>query len=402
MVEKNTNDFLSLLQDEEFLQLIRNSKDRNKLIEELNEKYENSPDILHAVEFLQQNLSNKKKLAPHDFNTILIAVTEYSRSNKQLKSKRHISYNFWRAAVILIIVSVGALVVRNELKDQAMERFAETENVINENQSLIVLSDGSKRVLKENDSFIEYDNTKNEVIVKNKKQEENRIENKAKSSQKELNQVVVPYGQRQKIKLSDGTLVQLNAGSKLVFPASFSGKTREVYLKGEGYFEVNRNEKMPFIVKTEYLDVEVLGTVFDISAYSADEFATTVLVEGKVKVVQKNKLMANHQYILSPGQGCFYSVDNQISEIKEVNIDEYVFWKDGYFQFKDMPLIQVVRRVKKYYNQGLQIEGVELANTLISGKLVLSDDFEEVLQFLSKTIEGRYEFNEENICVLKQ
>ncbi|MFV0269629.1 MAG: FecR family protein [Draconibacterium sp.] len=403
MNEKNNNDFLSLVRDEEFIQQVRESTDYNKLVLDLKEKYPDSQDIVSSVEFLRKNFSNNLKLAPQNFNNILTTIREYSRKQKLRKRRGFIlSYRFWRAAVVLIVLSAGAILVKHQVDNNFQNKFAKLENTSDENQSLLLLSDGSKRVLKDNDSFIEYEKESNEVLVKKQNQEEERIVNQLNNEDGELNQVVVPYGQRQKIKLSDGTLVQLNAGSKLVFPASFSGKTREVYLKGEAYFEVNRNEKMPFIVKTEYVDVEVLGTVFDISAYSGDEFATTVLVEGKVKVVQKNKLMANHQYILNPGQGCFYSVDNQISEIKEVNIDEYVFWKDGYFQFKDMPLIQVVRRVKKYYNQSILIEGEELANVMISGKLVLSEDFQDVVQFLSKTIEGRCELNEQNTYILKQ
>ena len=186
-----------------------------------------------------------------------------------------------------------------------------------------------------------------------------------------------------------------------MFPAEFTGKTREVYLKGEGYFEVEKNPSKPFIVKTDFIDIKVLGTVFNISAYADEQIASAVLVEGKVVVLKKNKLFGFTEKKLSPGQGCFYSSVTETSEIRNVDPYDYISWKDGLFLFKDKPLINIVHSVEKYYNQKILIDGEKLPNTIISGKLVLSDDIDEVMQYLAKTLEARYEKNKEGVFSIK-
>lgn len=399
---KNTNktDFLSLIQDEAFIDLVNKAENPDELLEELVKKNpENSDSIRYAFEFILVNLSNKTKMDSKDFDGILKNIQNYSRRKSYLRYLNFIP-QLSMAAVILVILSIGSLVVYHQFAKDPLIQFAQS-NSADGNQAIIVFSNGSKQILKNNDSFIDYNSTDGEVIVRNNNEEE-RIENRNDVKDAVLNQVIVPYGQRHKILLSDGTLVQLNAGSKLTFPAIFSKKIREVYLKGEGFFEVHKNEKVPFIVKTDYIDIKVLGTIFNVSAYEDEHFVSTVLVEGKVNVSQKNKMLANDVFTLVPGQGCFYSVSDQHSVVKNVDTNDYILWKDGLYKFHDMPLIDIVRRVHKYYNRSIQIEGDKLANTLVSGKLVLSDDFREVMQSLSKTMEGRYEKTQEDNYILKQ
>jgi len=202
--------------------------------------------------------------------------------------------------------------------------------------------------------------------------------------------------------LSDGTQVHLNAGSKLVFPAEFEGKTREVYLKGEGYFDVAKNPAKPFIVKTDFIDIKVFGTSFNVSVYNDDQTVSAVLVEGNVHVLQKNKTFNNSEYTLQPGQGCFYSIKNQKAEVKEVDTADYILWKEGLYQFHNQPLTDIVERIKRYYNISVQIDNDKLAKTIISGKLVLTDDCEEVIAHLAKTLEARYEIKDKSIYILKE
>ena len=265
---------------------------------------------------------------------------------------------------------------------------------------MIILSDGSKHNLSLNDSQIEYRANGGEVVIKKDKQEE-KIQNVTTSNAKNINQIIVPYGHRHILTLSDGTLVQLNSGSRLVFPAEFSDSKREVYLKGEAYFEVTKNADKPFIVKTAYIDIKVLGTVFIISAYEDEQMVSAVLVEGKVIVSQKNKLFGYTEKKLNPGQGCFYSSSTRTSEVRNVNLSEYVSWIEGIIPFKDRPLIGIVNQVERYYNKKILIEGDKLANTLISGKLVLFDKVEDVVQHLAKTVEGGFEKNEDGSFSIK-
>lgn len=397
----NKTDILSLVQDEVFIRLVVGAENPEELLAELQkENPDQSDDFEYAFEFIRVNHANKIKMRHDDYNQVLNNIKLHLEKKSQSRLSRLFPLPFRVAASILVILSVSSIVVYKQLEKDPLTKFAQMQHE-GEKQALIILSNGTTKVLKNNDSFIDYTSAEGEVVVKNTKEEE-RIINRNTEENSVLNQVVVPYGQRQNVVLNDGTTVQLNAGSKLVFPAKFSGKTREVFLVGEAFFEVTKNMKMPFIVKSNHVDIKVLGTRFNVSAYDDEYFVTTVLVEGKVNVSQKDKLFGNAQYNLLPGQGCFYSENSKTSVVKSVDLSEYISWKDGIYQFKDLSLADVVSRVKKYYNIPIKIENEKLASTLISGKLFLSEDFGEVLQFLSKTIEGRYDELENDIYILKQ
>ncbi|MBW8331162.1 MAG: FecR domain-containing protein [Prolixibacteraceae bacterium] len=397
----NKTDFLSLVQDENFIQLVIDAENPNELLKELQTATPDQSDALqYAFEFISVNHGNKIKMSPEDYNQVLSNILLHLKKKPKNRFYQLFPLPLRIAASILLILAISSIVVYRQFEKDPLTKFAQIQHE-GENQALIVLSDGTTKVLKNNDSFIDYSSNKGEVVVKNTEEEE-RIGNSRNEKNAAMNQVVVPYGQRHKVLLSDGTLVQLNAGSRLTFPAAFSGKTREVYLKGEGFFEVSENVKQPFIVKTDHIDIKVLGTTFNVSAYEDEGSVATVLVEGKVNVSQKDKLLANEEFTLTPGQGCFYSVDAKNSVVRNVDIMEHVLWKEGLFNFKDKPLRDVVSRVHKYFNRPIQIESDKLANTLVSGKLVLSDDLTEVIEYLSKTVEGKYEVKPDGLIVLKQ
>lgn len=397
----NKTDFLSLVQDEDFTRMVANEPNPNELLKKMQEE---NPDmgktLQYAFEFIRTNHEAKIKMRDEDYNQVLSNIQLHLKTKPKSRVQRLFPLPLRIAASILIILSITSIIVYKQFEKDPLTEFAQKQHE-GADKALIVLSDGTTKELKNNDSFIDYTSSKGEVVVKNTEEEE-RIGNSKAEKNAVLNQVVVPYGQRHKVLLSDGTLVQLNAGSKLTFPAIFKGKAREVYLQGEGFFEVSKNEKQPFIVKTDHIDIKVLGTTFNVAAYNDERIFTTVLVEGKVDVVQKSKLFANEGFTLSPGQGCFYSIDTQSSVVSDVDVDEYVLWKDGLYNFKNKPLRDVVSRVNKFFDRTIQLEDEKLANTLVSGKLVLSDDLTEVVEYLSKTIEGKYEITKEGTFILRQ
>ena len=397
----NKTDFLSLVQDEDFIRLVISAENPDKLLKKMQRENPDQGNTLqYAFEFIRTNHGNKIKMSPDDYNKVLNTIQLHLKEKPKNRFYQLFPLPLRIAASILLILAISSIVVYRQLGKDPLTKFAQMEHE-GENQALIVLSDGTTKVLKNNDSFIDYSSNQGEVVVKNTEEEE-RIGNRNVEKHAVLNQVVVPFGQRHKVLLSDGTLVQLNAGSKLTFPATFSGRTREVYLKGEGYFEVHKNAQKPFIVKTDHIDIKVLGTTFNVSAYEDESSMTTVLVEGKVNVSQKDRLLANEEYTLAPGQGCFYSVNAKSSVVKNVDVSEHVLWKDGLYNFKDKPLRDVVSRVHKYFNRPIQIDNEKLASTLVSGKLVLSDELGEVMEYLSKTVEGKYEITQDGLFVLKQ
>jgi len=391
--------FENLIEDEVFAKKIRSNTSESKIyLEKLLKDYpEQKDEILFAAHFLKITNSDKKELSRNDASSIWGNI---QKKHKNQSSNRFSLNKLGRiAAVVTILIGLGYYTY-TQYQSISFRRLAQSTEIA-ENDAMLILSNGLEYKLENNDSEIRYDSNGENIIIA-KADTTEQIANKKKRKEESLNQIIVPYGRRHSITLSDGTTVQLNSGSKLVYPANFNGNTRKVYLKGEGYFEVAKNKEIPFIVTTDYIDIRVTGTVFDVSAYDDEQTASTILVEGSVEVLQKNKLINNSKYQLAPGQGCFYSVKNAESTVSKVDLANYTGWKDGWLQFKDQPLIYITRKLEKYYNKNIVIEGEEFAHTLISGKLVLSDDFEEAMSFLSKTLEGKYEKNNKDIYIIRQ
>jgi transmembrane sensor len=403
MKEENEIDFISLLEDESFVKMVRDTfdlQDQIAFIEREYPKYR-AELITFAVDFIKANVSEQKRMSAEDADQILQNIINHTKIKKGTEIRHFVFNHFWKAAaVIVLVVGSSVLYYRYQAKDP-LKSFALQETAV-QDEAVLILSDGSRHKIDEDDSKIEYSNTGNEVVVRNKREKDQKLANQQDSKEPVINQIIVPFGHRHSVTLSDGTQVDLNSGSKLVFPAEFSGKTREVYLIGEGFFDVRKNEKVPFIVKTDHINIQVLGTRFNISAYADENVTSAVLAEGSITIFQTNKIIKNTLTKLVPGQGCFYSSATSTSIVKQVDLADYISWKDGLFRFKDQPLINVVQRVRKYYNKNITIEGDKLSSTLISGKLVLTDDITSTMNYLAKTLEARYEVTTKGTYVIKQ
>lgn len=402
MKEKEKIDFVSILQDEELVNRVKNSlASDSEMVNLLDEFSDQKESLLYAIEFIKLCRADSKEINQNDYDRILATTHNHSIAKQRSFVQRLLIVNrLWKAAAIFIVLAATSVVVYQYAKQDSLTKIAQNK-VSKAEEAFIILSDGTSHKLGTNDTFIEYSDNGSEVIVKGEKKQEKKLENRGKADELVINQIVVPYGRRHSIRLSDGTQVQLNSGSKLVFPAGFTGNNREVYLEGEGYFEVEKNPAKPFIVKTKFIDIRVLGTVFNVSAYESDQTVSAVLVEGAVKVSQKNKVFNNEVYSVQPGQGCFYSVKNLNATVRKVDLADYILWKDGLFQFHNQPLKDVVERVKKYYNVSVVIVNDKLANTLVTGKLVLTDECEEAMDYLAKTMEAKYEKKDTSIFIIK-
>lgn len=404
MKKNNTIDFLSLVNNDEFVMLAQEYNWTDSKVKDFVNQFPGKEETLHyAFLFLKSNFTQKADLPQADFRTIQDFILNYAEKKTDHNRSRNL-FIWWSriAAFLVIVISVGSLAWWQLHKDDELERIARNSNIETSNDAVIVLSDGSKHNLSSKESAIEYNANGTEITVKDQTEGKETLSNSQVSVGPAVNQIVVPFGHRHSIVLCDGTKVQLNSGSQLIFPAEFKGKTREVFLKGEGFFEVSKNKEKPFIVKTEFLDLRVLGTSFNVSSYQDEQTVTTVLVEGKVAIHENGKLFGGTKIELKPGEGCFYNVNNSNSQVKEVDVNDFVSWKDGIFRFKDQPLTDVIGRVKKYYNKNIVIEGIDLPQTLISGKLVLSEDFEKVMNYLALTLEARYEKENENTYLFKK
>jgi transmembrane sensor len=208
------------------------------------------------------------------------------------------------------------------------------------------------------------------------------------------NSVETPKGGQYQLILTDGTKVWLNAASSLKYPLAFDGKERKVELNGEAYFEVAKNKSMPFRVVTDHQMVEVLGTHFDINSYADEPSTRTSLLEGSVRVTN---LESNTKVVIKPGQQSMVnSGSSPAISVKNIDTDEAVAWKNGYFMFDEEPLESILRKISRWYDVDIQYKGLGAKNNLyFSGTLSRYSNVSKVLKKLELTesvhfkVEGR-------------
>ena len=199
----------------------------------------------------------------------------------------------------------------------------------------------------------------------------------------------VPRGGEYSVVLGDGTLVCLNSESELRYPVRFDGEERQVFLRGEGYFEVTKDPDHPFVVEVENARIEVLGTTFNVCSYEEEEQVVTTLVEGMVRLSSENQsvvLIPNEQGIL----------DKKGHLIKmEVDVFPYVAWQKGLFVFQQQPLERVMQVVSRWYDVEVVFRNEKTKKISFTGNMRRYSNFEQTVRMLEKTgglifnIEGR-------------
>ena len=213
-----------------------------------------------------------------------------------------------------------------------------------------------------------------------------------------MNTITVPAGQRANLTLPDGTNVWLNARSEMRYPAAFTGNKREISLDGEAYFEVTHKGGKPFVVRTDKCNVEVLGTKFNVEAYSDSEDFCTSLMEGSVRVSDKKK--PSESLVLAPNQQVSW-FNGHLQSMPIADFDPFR-WKEGLICFKSMHFKELMSRFEKCYGIHIIIENPKLADYICSGKFRISDGIDKALRILQKDAKYTFERNkDESVIYIK-
>ncbi|MGV8092826.1 MAG: FecR family protein [Mangrovibacterium sp.] len=280
------------------------------------------------------------------------------------------------AATLLVVLTINM----NRKEKPAVQAVAsvEIENVKAPDTQVtdiqLVINENKTVSSEENDVEITYDDKEITLTGKKeglKKEELNAGETVA------FNQLIVPPGKRSVLNLADGSKIWVNAGTRVVYPPVFTGEKREIYVDGEIFANVVHNEKCPFIVRTKNMEAEVLGTSFNVTAYESDGEQRIVLVSGSVKVnVEKGEA------ILVPNQ--MFSWDDRAFQVKNVNVNGYISWKEGIYQYDSESLDIILKRLSRYYGKEIACSP-QAARLKCSGKLDMKDDLGRVLNGIAKT-----------------
>ncbi|TCC95740.1 FecR family protein [Pedobacter hiemivivus] len=210
----------------------------------------------------------------------------------------------------------------------------------------------------------------------------------------QLGSISTPKGGQYEVVLPDGTKVWLNSASSIQFPTAFTGTERKVSLEGEAYFEVAKNKAMPFKVKTNLQEIEVLGTHFNIMAYDNENSIKTTLVEGSVKVSSKGG-----RALLKPGQQAELNKINNHLSIQEVYTRDAIAWKSGIFMFAHEDIRSILNKISRWYDVEVIYKNTASANRY-SGSISRFEDVTEVLKTMEMTGTVHFEIKGRRIYVM--
>ncbi len=195
-------------------------------------------------------------------------------------------------------------------------------------------------------------------------------------------EIIVPAGESAEVVLPDNSHVWLNSSSKIVYPTQFNEKLREVKLEGEAYFEVARNEDLPFNVVTPNLTVGVLGTSFNVEAFPKNQSVHVTLVEGKVNLKDINgKILSG----LGPGENAAFDLNKKKITISKVDTEYYTSWKEGMLLFENEKLKEIAIRFERWYNLDIQFEEEFLKEIEFTGTILKNKPIDQILDILKYT-----------------
>lgn len=311
------------------------------------------------------------------------------------EEKKTFKFKWWiaAAAISACLLTVGTLFLKKQPETLiVVNKPLPKSNIIKpgSNMAILTLSDGSDVILNE---------AKNGEIATSAHVSIKKIKNGLlsyasagkpdKTDVNAVNTITIPRGGKYRVTLPDGTNVWLNSESSLTYPIAFNGDERKVKLKGEAYFEVSKNKKMPFIVETKEMTTRVLGTHFNVKAYKEDPNTKATLLEGSVRLYSEKTSV-----LLHPGeQGIAGKSTSEIQTIK-VDTDQVIAWKNGYFIFRDDNIREVMNQISRWYDVEVEYRG-NMQNKNFGGIYSKNKDFNELLQGLELTgnihfkIEGR-------------
>ncbi len=344
--------------------------------------------------------SNNKVLVDFDSEKAFIKFDDEvkAKTSKIIMLRRTVRY----AAVFIIFSLITVLVGKdsfNNLNDAIVSSSDVKKEEIKEGDIVLKLADGTSKVISTSGDEIVLDENGNVIGSKS----DNSIAFDAEGEILEdlvYSEIYIPFGQTFKLKLSDGTKVWLNAGSRLRFPQKFvkSISDRTVYLEGEAYFDVAKNKNKPFIVNVNDMNVKVYGTQFNVSSYKEDDNVTTTLVEGSVSVYETEN--PDEELKLTPSyQAKYHKTKNAFKKAK-VNTDIYTAWMRNKLVIDNLKFKEILLLLERKHHVKFINNAKNLNSETYKGEFD-NENIESVLKTISLSTPFKYEINQNIITISK-
>lgn len=392
-----------LLQDDYFISsVLHPSQDSREFWEFLVQSGNvSAEDIEEASFFVKSVQSCKEKLFRKEKETLWNKIEIENKRGLKRKVRTLYVISMSAAACFVLFLGISTYLYYGSKPEKNKPGFLaflkEKPNLDSESDICLVLSEDKHVTFKENNTDVKY-NDEGEIKVNSqtvtKEEKEKKLPDIEKKEVKDAaityNQLIVPKGKHSTLLLSDGTKLWINAGSHVIFPVAFGADKREIYVNGEVFLDVARNETCPFIVKTERMEVQVLGTSFNVKSYDNQDVDDIVLVTGSVHVETASGKKAE----LSPNQH-FSCTSAGVTNIQTVDVYDYISWKDGLLHYRKERFSVILQRLSDYYGKSIRWDP-ELAELTCSGKLDLKDDMEKVLNGLTRMIPVKFTKQDES------
>lgn len=374
MTEEKFQDFID---SQFFIDWVKNpTKESDQYWQQYIADHLSEKEYIDQAKYLIERFQ-KEKREPSDEDIKKVWLNISSRMVNPPQKIRSINNIWWAAASIILIVGLSATMLfrianRNSSVDYTSMAKMESEG----NEVKLILSDNSEKRFASKDPSIKY-NKQGNILVDSFTLSNNN--SAGVTDKKELfNQLVVPKGKRSSLTFSDGTKLYLNSGSQVIYPVAFNKKSREIYIRGEAYMEVAHNKDWPFIVKTDNLDIKVLGTEFNIKSYPDESNSTVVLVKGSVQAI------VNSQKVLMKENELF-TLDKATKNISlgVINVLEYVSWKDGWLYCTNERIDNIAKKLSRYYDINIRFNDNKVKDMTLTGKLDLKTEYKEIFNVIS-------------------
>ena len=261
-------------------------------------------------------------------------------------------------------------------------------------QVMLTLGDGECVPLRRDTSRLIEGGTMSQVMNKRGTLVYSRIESKEASEEIVYNTLTVPVRERFQLVLADGTKVFLNSGSEMRYPERFGKIRREVFLKGEAWFEVTKDSTREFLVHAGAMDVKVLGTSFNVKAYDRLETVATTLVEGSVEVA-----CAGKSFQIVPGEQFVYDKNNQAMDVRRVDTESYVSWKDGYYKFRQTTLEEIMETLSIWYGLNVFYWNESTKHVEFTGRVKRYEDTRMMLDKFEQTGDVVFDIKGNNVFI---
>lgn len=383
-----TTDFLK---DKDFIrwQLFDDEKER-LFYKNVVEKYPvlRSP-IEEAIRLYKDNIRfNDFSMSDPEISELVISLQNQIYHKKKRKTQKRVILSISAVAASIAVLLFLSLPFNKGNEEVYISTFAQTlsgnSNDLYSSDTKLIVSENKTVILNNNESSIQYEED-------GIKADDNLI---LKEEAAVYNQLITPYGKRSAITFSDGTKAWVNAGSRLVYPTEFSKEKREIYLDGEIYIEVAEEKKRPFIIKTGQMDINVLGTKFNVLAYEADKSNSVVLLSGSVSISPN---ASKQKILLKPDQK--YSDIEGTHMVENVDASIHISWIQGLYQFESEIFANIVARLERYYGVRIECDS-DISRLKCSGKLDLKDDMNKLLEELSQALPITYWQNSDGSYVI--